>query len=175
MFERGRIDAVPETSPVPVEILFLDGEVVKGKLRVAVGKTIADTLNGSGGFVEFEPYGGERGFVAKAQLASIKPVGIPKAPSLRERLEEVDAFDPFAILGITRGTKWDEVRSAYLSLAKSYHPDRYANAELPAEVREYLDVMARRINSAYAALEVPPPAKRQMPVSQPVYTTPMRA
>ena len=39
----------------------------------------------------------------------------------------------------------DEIRQAYFAQAKVYHPDRYATAELPTEVIEYLFAMARRI------------------------------
>ncbi len=53
------------------------------------------------------------------------------------------------------GASRDEVRQAYLRLAKAYHPDRYASVELPEEVRDYLSAMARRVNAAHAALETP--------------------
>ena len=56
------------------------------------------------------------------------------------------------MLGVTPGATREEIRQAYLALAKVYHPDRYATAELPTEVIEYLFAMARRINAAHAAL-----------------------
>ena len=77
MFDRNRIDNLPEPSAVPVEVALADGTITRGKLLVPVGKTVAETLNNGGGFVEFEPYGGERSFLANAQLASIKPVRVP--------------------------------------------------------------------------------------------------
>ena len=78
MFDRNRMDNVlPEPGAVPVEVVLVDGTTSRGKLLVPVGKTVAEALNGTGGFVEFEPYGGERGFLAKAQLASVTPVGVP--------------------------------------------------------------------------------------------------
>jgi curved DNA-binding protein CbpA len=61
---------------------------------------------------------------------------------------------------------------AYFALAKAYHPDRYATAELPAEVRDYLAAMARRINAAHAALDVP--QKRQALRQEPIFTSPGR-
>jgi hypothetical protein len=172
MFERNRIDNVPETTAVPVEITLADGTVAKGKLHAPMGKTVADALNGAGGFIEFEPYGGEKGFLAKAQLAAVKPVGVPKAPDLTARLMDVDGFDPYAVLGIAQGSARDEVRQAYVALAKAYHPDRYATAELPQEVRDYLSAMARRINAAHAALEVP--ERKKAALAEPVFTTPPR-
>jgi hypothetical protein len=172
MFERNRIDNVPETTSVPVEIAFADGTVAKGKLHTPMGKTVVDALNGGGGFVEFEPYGGERSYVAKAQLASVKLVGVPKAPTLNGRLKDADGFDPYAVLRVAEGAGRDEVRQAYFALAKVYHPDRYATAELPEEVREYLSAMARRINAAHAALDVP--ERKKAARAEPVFTTPGR-
>ena len=63
----------------------------------------------------------------------------------------------------------DEIRQAYFALAKSYHPDRYATAELPTEVIEYLFAMARRINAAHAALNVE--QKKQAARAEPVFTS----
>ena len=45
-----------------------------------------------------------------------------------------------------------EMREAYHRLVKQYHPDKFANADLPREVKEYLNAMSRRINAAYTAL-----------------------
>jgi hypothetical protein len=172
MFERNKIDNVPETSAIPIEIACADGSVAKGKLIVPIGRSVADALNGSGDFIEFEPYGGERSFVAKAQLASVKLVGVPKAPNLQARLSDPDGFDPHRILGLPAGASREERRQAYFMLAKAYHPDRYATAELPKEVRDYLAAMARRINAAHAALEVP--QKRQAAREEPIFTSPGR-
>ena len=169
MFERNRVDNVPETNSIPVEVAFADGAVAKGKLLVPLGKSVADALNGTGSFVEFEPYGGERTYVAKAQLASVKLVGVPRLPNLEARLVDHDDFDPHRILGLSAAACREEVRTAYFTLAKAYHPDRYATAELPTEVRDYLAAMARRINAAHAALEVP--QKRQAARAEPIFTS----
>jgi hypothetical protein len=169
MFERNRVDNVPETNSIPVEVAFADGAVAKGKLLVPLGKSVADALNGTGSFVEFEPYGGERTYVAKAQLASVKLVGVPRLPNLEARLVDHDGFDPHRILGLSAAASREEVRTAYFMLAKAYHPDRYATAELPTEVRDYLAAMARRINAAHAALEVP--QKRQAARAVPIFTS----
>jgi hypothetical protein len=170
MFERNRVDNVPETSAVPVEVAFADGAGAKGKLLVPMGRSVADALNGAGGFIEFEPYGGEKSFIAKAQLVSVRLVGVPRAPNLEARLMDLDGFDPHRILGVPAEASREEMRAAYFALAKAYHPDRYATAELPVEVRDYLAAMARRINAAHAALEVP--QKKQAARAEPVFTSP---
>ena len=173
MFERNKIDNVPEMTALPVEAVFTDGTLVKGKLLVATGKGIGEALNGPGAFIEFEPYGGERSFVAKTQLASMRLVGVPRLPNLQARLRDLDGFDPYLVLGLAAGAGRDEIRQAFFSLAKVYHPDRYATAELPGEVREYLSAMARRINAAHAALEAP--QKKQAARAEPIFTSGPRA
>jgi hypothetical protein len=155
MFERSKVDNVPEASAVPVEVVLADGTLIKGKLMTSAGKTLSDALNGTTVFVEFEPYGGERTFLSKSQVASVRLVGVPKAANLSTRTRDGDSFNPHAILGVASDAGWEEVRQAYHKLAKTYHPDRYAAAELPTEVLDYLAVMARRVNAAYAALEAP--------------------
>jgi hypothetical protein len=172
MFDRNRVNNVQETSAVPVEVAFTNGTTAKGKLLVPASRSVADALNGSGSFIEFEPYGGERIYVAKSQLASVKLVGVPKVPSLESRLVDIDGFDPFLVLGQSASASREDVRQAYFALAKAYHPDRYATAELPEEVRGYLAAMARRINAAYAALEVP--EKKRAVRAEPVFTSPGR-
>ena len=37
-------------------------------------------------------------------------------------------------------------------MARTYHPDRFADANLPPEVLDYLNAMARRINGVYEEL-----------------------
>lgn len=154
MFERNKIDTI-EHSAVPVEITIADGEVVKGRMFVAMGRQAFDVLNGAGGFIEFEPYGGDRTFLAKAMLLNVKLVNVPRSGNLNARLRDVDGFDPHAVLGVAGTASFDEVKSAWHRLAKTYHPDRYINADLPGEVRDYLSAMARRVNAAFAALETP--------------------
>jgi DnaJ like chaperone protein len=152
MFQRIRPDNADHVA-VPVEVHFTDGSTAKGKVLAPIGRSLADILNGAGGFVEFEPYGGEAAFIAKSRLVEVRPLGVPKGVNLRAKLAANEPLDPYAVLGIAPGSSHDQVRKAYFTLAKSYHPDRYASAELPPEVLEYLFTMARRVNAAYAALD----------------------
>lgn len=153
MFERNKIDSNIQQGAIPAKVTLDDGEIIKGRFIAAVGRGFGDILNGTGSFFEFEPYGGERSFIAKSSIRAVQLIGVPSGPSLNSRLKDADGFDPFVILGVRPGASQEDIRAAYHALAKTYHPDRYASAELPGEVREYLASMARRINAAYAALD----------------------
>lgn len=172
MFERNKIDNVDQAC-VPVELTTDEGELLKGRLLIAVGRNVFEVLNSSGGFLEFEPYGGERTFIAKSSLRNVKLTNVPRAPSLQARLRDLDGFDPHTVLGVAASAAIDDVKAAWHRLSKVYHPDRYASAELPAEVRDYLSAMARRVNAAYTALEVPLQTQRRATQARaaPIYTS----
>jgi hypothetical protein len=152
MFERNRVDTI-EYAGVAVEITTANEDTIAGRLIVGPGRTLSQVLNGDGGFVEFEPWGGDRVHFSKRLLRSIKLVQTNRPESLNGRVNAMDGFDPYTILGVQRGASLDEARSAWHRLSMAYHPDRYAMVELPEEVSAYLAAMARRINAAYTALE----------------------
>ena len=79
MFERSKIENVPDLTAMPVEAVFADGTMVRGKLLVPTTKTMGDVLNGPGAFLEFEPYGGERSYIAKAQIGVHQDAGRAEA------------------------------------------------------------------------------------------------
>ena len=166
MFERGGRDRAE--GPVSVEIVLEDGQQLYGKLIVPPGRALTDVLNSASTFVEFEPAEGDRMYIAKSALRAVKPLNVPDAPDLWAGPSEGSNFDPLAVLGLKHGASRADVREAYVSLAKVYHPDRYAAVELPHEVRSYLSVMARRVNAAYEALESA--QKRKARREEPVFT-----
>ena len=176
MFERNRIDNSLQHAAVPAEITLDDGRTLKGKFHISAACSIYEVLNGETAFLDFETHAGERAMIAKAMIKTVKIVAVGQASGLQSRMKEPDSFDPHAILGVARGAAWDDVRNAYHGLSKTYHPDRFAAADLPGEVRDYLTAMSRRINAAYAALEVPHQAVKRAEVekAKPVYTSPQR-
>ena len=176
MFERNRVDNADQ-GYISVELTLANGEALHGKIVMAAGRGVIEFLNGTAAFVEFEPYDGERAYFAKSTVRSVRVLQVPRGGNLGQRLRDLDGFDPWQILGLDRGTAWDEIRLAYLRLAKIYHPDRYATAELPDEVANYLSGMSRRVNAAYAALEASQAQKRQYAGKrqEPIYQSPARA
>jgi hypothetical protein len=69
---------------------------------------------------------------------------------IRERAQRIDRSDYFAMLEIARDATEQEVQTAFLNLAKRWHPDR-----LPAELAPVRDACSRvfaRMNEAHATL-----------------------
>lgn len=155
MFERNKVDTIAQTPQlaVPAEVTFDDGDISRGKFFIASGRTFSDALNAPSPFLEFEAYGEDRRFISKTMIRNVKLVNVPNASNLQNRMRESDGFEPHRVLGIEAKADWAEVRAAYVTLAKIYHPDLYASTGLPQEVRDYLSAMSRRVNLAYAALE----------------------
>ncbi len=175
MFDRTRQQT--EQGGISVEITGEDGRPVGGRLVIPAGRPIFDVLNGPSLFLEFEPFEGERQFIAKASIKAVKLLAGPGVAGLNARLRDLDGFDPYSILGIKAGTPFEAVRAQYLTLAKSYHPDRYSTVDLPQEVAAYLEGMSRKVNSAYAALEpvLMSQRARQTVKADVVYVSPARA
>lgn len=151
MFDRGSREG--SQGPVTVQITLDGGEELQGKLLVPPGRALSDVLNSTAPFIEFEPTEGERMFIAKSALQSVKPTNVPARPDLWAGSAESGSFDPLAVLGLKAGATREEARDAYVRMAKIYHPDRYAAVELPLEVRDYLAAMVRRVNAAHQVLE----------------------
>lgn len=151
MFERTRIDNGAK-SPVSCEIVLDDGSQLFGQLLVSSPRGILEELNAPGGFAEFETIDRQRAFLAKSTIRSARAAGTAKVEPLDRRIRDGAPFDPYAVLGVSRGDDRDTIKRAYHALAKAYHPDRMQAIELPAEIVDYATAMAKRINAAYSAL-----------------------
>jgi hypothetical protein len=76
------------------------------------------------------------------------------ASTLAAEVASLRNRDPFGILRITRTATPDEIRRAYLDLAKAYHPDKhYSSAS--AEVRDLAAEIYNLISEAYETLSNP--------------------
>jgi len=150
MFERGQHDSAGGSAQALVTLE--DGRELKGRFTLTQGRSLTEMLNSAAVFVEFEPFGGERLLIAKSALQAVKQVSVPNAPNLTVGSSDRGSFDPYAVLRIDRPADDEQIRQAYLALAKIYHPDKYATVELPPEVVAYLSAMARRVNAAYDLL-----------------------
>lgn len=178
MFERNRVDNGANSqhqSAIPAELTLDDGDILTGQFLISASRAFGDVLNGEVQFFEFEPFGKERRFISKQAIRSVKLLQVGASNGLSARKPVDGAFDPYVTLGLKADADWEEVRHAYLRLAKAYHADRYASIELPLEVRDYLQAMSRRINAAYVALEAPRNVIKKVSMrAAPVYTSPVR-
>jgi hypothetical protein len=175
MFERNRVDNSSQSahqSAIPAELTLVDGETLSGHFLISAARTLSDVLNGESAFLEFEPFSQARRFVSKGAIRAVKLIDAPAASNLEARRPLAGEFDPYGALGVKRDAEWDDVRQAYLRLAKTYHADRFASIELPPEVRDYLSQMSRRVNAAYTALEAPRMVVKKADLrATPVYTS----
>lgn len=155
MFERNRVDNMVQSQQVgvPAEVMLDDQTVLKGRFLVSATRPVHEVLNGPGLFLDFQVYGGEAMLIAKATIRSIKLLNVPNAGQLRGATRAGEAFDPHQVLGVRADASIEEIRKAYVALAKTYHPDRYSMASLPDEVRDYLAATVRRINLAFQSLD----------------------
>ncbi|MEL6287945.1 MAG: J domain-containing protein [Pseudomonadota bacterium] len=154
MFERNAVERGTDAGrkAVAVRITFDDGREVSGECAFADTRTLEEEINSAGQFLDFMPYTGARAFVAKASVVQMSRIDLPKGDQLVRAATFADAGDPYAILGVQRGSDAATIQTAYHRLAKIYHPDRFAGLDLPKEMAGYAGDMARRINEAYAML-----------------------
>lgn len=156
MFERTRIDnrhGEIEKVAISVELTMKSGEIVAGRLQLPTTRSLGDELNAPGGFLELESFTGDKYFLAKSQVLSIRSMIVPRADQLTRNSKAAEGFDPHAVLQVPPGADRETVRNAYHRLAKIYHPDRFAGLELPSEVTDYLSAVARRVNVAYSVMQ----------------------
>jgi hypothetical protein len=169
MFELNRVDNALQQMTVPAEITLACGTVLKGKFIVAAARSIHDVLNGETKFLEFETSAGGRSLIAKSTLASVALLAAPSAGSLKARLQDGGDFDPHVVSARALGRDPAGIPAVLQGLSSR----SFLNIALPPEVRDYLVAMARRINTACHALEVPQPAAKRAVIekSKPVYTS----
>ncbi|MEO1720284.1 MAG: DnaJ domain-containing protein, partial [Pseudomonadota bacterium] len=133
MFERNAVDNGNDLVAIAAEIGLETGETVSGRFLLSRARDLHATLNGPDTFVLFERYGRAREYVAKSALRAVRVLDVGRAPRLTAKVQDQDQFDPHQVLGLGRNASVDDVRKAWHKLSLQYHPDRYANAELPGE------------------------------------------
>lgn len=60
--------------------------------------------------------------------------------------------DPYTILGVTASASMDEIKKAYRTKLKKFHPDVIENLKLGPEYREMFEERTREIQKAYEKL-----------------------
>jgi hypothetical protein len=138
---------------VHAQLALASGERLEGNLVAGLTGNLVDHLGKPLLFVEFERNDGCYMLIAKASIASVTPIEVPRAESLTQRLPTADRFDPYAVLGLAPGARPGEISAAYRALARKYHPDIYAGLDAPPQVIDYVSAMFRRITLAYSEIK----------------------
>ncbi len=148
------------SNTIPVEIQLVDGSRLKGTMLLSRDKTLREFFNVSAeAFIDFDCQRDGPIVLAKASVRMLRPEDAKakddqsKIDALAARQAELEKADPHKLLGVAPGCDHESLRKAYIARARAYHPDRFGEHELPPEVSEYLNAMARRINAAYESLE----------------------
>jgi hypothetical protein len=133
-------------------LVLNDGTVMRGTLLLPRDKTLRDYFNMPELFIDFTCALNGEMVITKSCIVSLRKHEMPAADQLDKKLSIMDKADPLRILGVGKTASHEEIHDAYLALARVYHPDRFASANLPPEVADYFESMTRRINIAYSEL-----------------------
>jgi DnaJ like chaperone protein len=87
------------------------------------------------------------------RIAEIFQISEDHYRSILARHLDLGEADPYAVLGISRGRPFEEVRATYRRLVSENHPDRLIGRGMP---EEFVAIATRRlasINSAFESIE----------------------
>lgn len=151
MFERNPVDA-GRMMAVAVAVALKDGTECVGKTAMPHGRSVARLMEGAEAFLYLETPDGGTSFVPKSEIRALKVLDSGRPQPLRTDFPDATSFDPCKVLGVARTASPDEVRAAYHTLTRRYHPDQFASVALPAEVTVYLSERCKQINAAFEML-----------------------
>jgi hypothetical protein len=152
MFDRNRSPNSTGMTDAVVRLVLVDGSNLDGHVALPASARLDSFINNADRFLAFTDHDGTMQFIAKDQIAAIRPVAVPRSNQLSRRLADGTSFNPHEILGLEPGAGPDAVRQAWLMMARLYHPDRFAGTDLPREMAAYVKAMQQRVNLAYEAL-----------------------
>jgi DnaJ like chaperone protein len=87
------------------------------------------------------------------RIAEIFRIDEAHYQAILARHVSLGAADPYAVLGIERGTPFDEVRQRYRRLVAENHPDRLVARGVPEEFLAIATTRIAAINAAYELIE----------------------
>lgn len=139
------------TKWISVDIEFVDGSTLSGRMSVPTQSRQTDVLNDERVFLPVESR--EGAFLAVSK-AAIKHIVLPRSEAAAYR-----GNNPWAVLGIGEGASPEELKRAYHRLCASNHPDRIKGLGLGPEYEELATQNMMRINAAYAEVQKPAGAR----------------
>jgi len=142
MFEKSQ--NIRERKKIRAFLKLNDGEPIEGYFFCMNNERVNDLLNDDRLFFPFQTIEGELLVVAKSSVA----MAMPKDNAIEAKV----STDPYEVLGVSPDATLEDVKQAYRQRMQEYHPDRFAQAELPEELTTLANDMASRITNAYQKL-----------------------
>lgn len=152
MFNSQSTTTKTEKTFIPVILTLVDGESLKGAIAVPHKTKLGDLLNSSDKYILFKTNTGEPIYLAQSSIAAVQSNEKPSARQLERSMKQFEQINPYHILKVRPGVDKATLRASYHELIKHYHPDQYANVQLPKEVHAYLESVIQRLNAAYQEL-----------------------
>jgi DnaJ domain len=136
-----------------VNLVFADGKKAMASVKLSISGKLSETLNNAEQYLDVISGTGEAYYILKSQVIKVEIADPPHAKlNQQRRITDKAQFNPWAVLGIENSVSKEVIRAAYVNLVKIYHPDKFANYDLPPEMKDYSAAMLSRINLAYEQL-----------------------
>ena len=150
MFESNSARSGSAVNRTAVTLAFMDGSTANVTIKLPLTARIADALNNADQFLDVVDAEGRQKFLSKHMVGSVALFDAPKASlNTQRRAADHAPFNPHAVLGVGKGSDAAAIKRAYHDLVRKYHPDRFANFDLPKEMLDYAAAMLVRLNLAY--------------------------
>jgi DnaJ-domain-containing protein 1 len=136
------------------KLTLIDGKNLIASVKLPLSGKLADAFNSAETFIDIISGDGTQQVINKTTIARVEAADPPKAGlNQQRRSADKSGFNPYAVLGVEKSATAEDIRSAFVTLVKTYHPDRFASLDLPQEMKDYAAAMQARINMAYQQLE----------------------
>jgi hypothetical protein len=143
----------PQTNRALVKLTLSDGKALVASLKLSMSGKWSEAFNGAEAFVDVITGDGTQMMINKSHVLRAEAVDPPKAGlNQQRRSSDKSGFNPYAVLGVEKSSTPEDIRAAFVTLVKSYHPDRFVGLDLPQEMKDYASAMQARINMAYQQL-----------------------
>jgi hypothetical protein len=135
------------------KLTLTDGKSLIVSVKLPLSGKLTDAFNSVEAFVDIITGDGSQQVINKSIIARVETMDPPKAGlNQQRRSADKSSFNPYAVLGIEKVASPEDIRAAYVTLVKIYHPDRFASLDIPQEMKDYASAMQARINMAYQQL-----------------------
>jgi DnaJ-domain-containing protein 1 len=135
------------------KLTLTDGKSLIVSVKLPLSGKLTDAFNSAEAFIDIISGDGTQQVINKMTIARAEAVDPPKAGlNQQRRSADKSGFNPYAVLGVEKTASPEDIRAAFVTLVKIYHPDRFAGLDLPQEMRDYAAAMQARINMAYQQL-----------------------